>query len=55
MFKYTKKQQHYYDDQEFVVDGQFYLSEKDRKALQKKAKKEFKRGSKKYNRNESQW
>lgn len=51
MFKSVKKLRQYYDDQDLVVDGQFYLSEKDRIALQKKAKKELKRSKKKYNNN----
>lgn len=56
MFKNTKKLQKFYDEQEIGADGSFFLSEKDRKLLQKKAKKEIKRGSgKKARRNESEW
>lgn len=50
-----KKQNRYYDEQELDESTNFYLSQKDKKALQKKAKKEFKRGGKKVYRNESDW
>ena len=40
MFKFTKKLQQHYDEQEIGAEGSIYLTDKDRKALQKKAKKE---------------
>lgn len=56
MFKNTKKLQRQYDDQELGAESNFYLTEKDQKALRKKAKKESKRDSyKKIHRNESGW
>ena len=56
MFKNIKKLQQYYDEQEIEDEGSQFLSEKDRKALKQKAKKEVKRGSgKKPSRNESEW
>jgi len=56
MFKNTKKLQQYYDEQELGADGSIYLSDKDRKALKSKAKKEVKRGgNKRVRRNESEW
>jgi hypothetical protein len=55
MFKNTKKLQQYYDEQEIGAEGSIYLSDKDRKILQKKAKKDVKRGGKKSHRNESEW
>jgi hypothetical protein len=55
MFKNTKKLQQYYDEQEIGAEGSVYLSDKDRKILQKKAKKEVKRSGRKAHRNESEW
>ena len=56
MFKSPKKsQQHYYDDQEMAAEGSYYLSDKDFKALQKKAKKEYKKGNKKQYKNSTDW
>lgn len=50
-----KKQNHYYDEQELDEGASYYLSEKDKKALQKKVKKESKRSGKKVHRNEPDW
>lgn len=55
MFKNTKKLQQFYDEQTLNEEEQIYLSDKDRRALQKKAKKEVKRSGKKPNRNEPEW
>lgn len=56
MFKNTKKLQQYYDEQDIGAESKYYLSEKDQKALQKKAKKEARRAKvKKVYRNESEW
>lgn len=56
MFKNTKKLQKYYDEQELGAEGAIYLSDKDRKTLKSKAKKEVKRGgTKRVRRNESEW
>ena len=55
MFKNTKKLQQYYDEQELGAEGSVYLSDKDRKNLKSKAKKEVKRSGKRVRRNESEW
>ena len=49
MFKSSKKLRNLYNEFEFSDEASIYLSENDRKALQKKAKKELKRSSVKYN------
>lgn len=52
MFKSTKKLRQYYEEQELASESDFFLPEKDLKAIRKKAKKEAKRPGKRINRNE---
>lgn len=54
MFKSTKKLRQYYEEQDLASESLFYLSEKDYKAIQKKAKKEARRSGKGVHRNESE-
>lgn len=53
MFKVNKKALHFLDDEENLEEAKNYVSEKDIKAIEKKAKKDRRRPDKKVRRNES--